>query len=177
MPSGGARARSGPAPDPNALRRDRADDKAWLTLPSEGFKGKVPEYPLPKIPVYNVYYVEKQRIQELDEAATESRWDAEAELWAELWLKPQAHMWDALGLKYQVAAYVRAYIESTGPDSNSGLKTAVLRMEAELGLSTVGMNALRWKFAADEVGEKRATAPAKRGRTVQSRLKAVNGGV
>lgn len=176
MPSGGARARSGPAPDPNALRRDRADDKSWLTLPSEGFSGEVPGYPLPKISVYNVYYSDKERVRELDEGATEARWDAETELWADLWRKPQAHMWTALGLKYQVAAYVRAYIESTGPESNSGLKTAVLRMEAELGLSTVGMNALRWKFASDELGEKRASVPAKRSSSVKSRLKAVNGG-
>jgi len=123
-----------------------------------------------------VYFVDKARVKELNEAATEARWEAEGELWADLWSRPQAHMWDALGLKYQVAAYVRAYIESTGPDSNSGLKTAVLRMEAELGLSTVGMNALRWKFAVDELGAKRSEAPARRGATVKSRLKAVNGG-
>lgn len=174
MPSGGARARSGPAPDPNALRRDRKDDKEWLTLPAEGFKGKSPGFPLPKILVYNVYWVDKERIRELDEGATEIRWDAETSMWVELWKKPQAAMWDALGLKFQVAAYVRAYIESVGPDSNAGLKTAALRMEAELGLSTVGMNALRWKFSADEVGEKRA-APAKKGPTMKDRLKVVDG--
>lgn len=174
MPSGGARARSGPAPDPTALRRDRKDDKEWLSLPAEGFKGDAPSFPLPKILVYNVYWVDKERVRELDEGATEIRWDAETSMWEELWQKPQATMWDALGLKFQVAAYIRAYIESVGPDSNAGLKTAALRMEAELGLSTVGMNALRWKFSADEVGEKR-TAPAKKGPTMKDRLKVVDG--
>lgn len=176
MPSGGARARSGPAPDPSALRRDRKDDKEWLSLPAEGFKGVAPIFPLPKILVYNVYWVDKERVRELDEGATEARWDAETSMWDELWQKPQAAMWDALGLKFQVAAYIRAYLESTGPDSNAGLKTAALRMEAELGLSTVGMNALRWKFSADEVGEKRA-APVKKGPTVKDRLKVVDGSV
>ena len=176
MPSGGARARSGPAPDPNALRRDRKDDREWLTLPSEGFTGVVPEFPLPKIFVYNVHYVDKNRVRELDTDATEARWEAEQDLWTELWRKPQAFMWDALGLKFQVAAYVRAYLESVGPESNAGLKTAALRMEAELGLSTPGLNSLRWKFSTDEVAEKRQSAPAKRAATVKNRLKAVNGG-
>lgn len=176
MPSGGARARSGPAPDPAALRRDRKDDKEWLSLPVDGFKGVVPSFPLPKILVYDTYWVDKKQVRELDEGATEIRWDSETSMWNELWSKPQAAMWDALGLKFQVAAYVRAYIESVGPDSNSGLKTAALRMEAELGLSTVGMNALRWKFSADEVGEKRA-APAKKGPTMKDRLRVVDGSV
>lgn len=150
MPSGGARARSGPAPDPNALRRDRKDDKAWVTLPAEGFQGDVPEFPL--------------------EGFTPSEWS----LWKRLWSKPQAFMWDQLQLEFEVAAYVRAFLESVEPEASAGLKTAVLRMSAELGLSTVGMNALRWKFSVDEVGEKRA-APVKKGPTMKDRLKVVNG--
>lgn len=149
MPSGG-HARSGPAPDPNALRRDRAGDKDWLTLPAVGFKGDVPDCPLP----------------------TAS--GAELALWSRLWKKPQASMWAHLELEYQVAAYVRAYLRSiAAEDAPVGLIAPVLRMEAELGLSTVGMNALRWKFSADEVGEKRA-APAKKGPTMKDRLKVVD---
>lgn len=131
MPSGGARARSGPPADPNALRRDRKDDKAWTDLPSEGRTGRAPSLPLP--------------------AANR----LERELWGELWKKPQAVQWERLGLQRQVAAYVRAYIGSVAPDATAGLKTAVLRMEAELGLSIVGMNALRWRIVADELGQRR----------------------
>ena len=65
-------------------------------------------------------------------------------MWERLWRKPQAAMWSRLGLADQVAAYVRAYMESTGPDSNSGLKTAAIRMEAELGISTSGMLQNGW---------------------------------
>lgn len=150
MPSGGARARSGPAPDPNALRRDRKDDKEWLPLPSEGYQGDVPAWPF--------------------EPASQ----VELDLWARLWRKPQAFMWAQLQLEFEVAAYVRAFLESVEPEASAGLKTAVLRMSAELGLSTVGMNALRWKFSVDEVGEKRA-APVKKGPTMKDRLKVVNG--
>lgn len=149
MPSGGARARSGPAPDPNALRRDRKDDAQWVTLPAEGFTGEAPAFPL------------------IDESGME------LSLWAALWSKPQAVMWDRLGLKYQVAAYVRAYSESTLPDAAAGLKTAVLRMEGELGLSLPGMHSLRWVIAEDELSDRRdETKPG--GTSARDRLKALN---
>lgn len=148
MVSGGARARSGPAPDPNALRRDRKDDKAWVTLPAV-FEGPVPEWPL------------------------RSADDAERDLWARLWVKPQAFMWAQLGLEHEVAAYVRAFLESVEPEASAGLKTAVLRMSAELGLSTVGMGQLRWKIQTDEVAERREEArPARK--SARDRLKALN---
>jgi len=140
--------RSGPAPDPGALRRDRADDKGWVTLPAEGFAGVVPEFPL------------------------SVALGAEVELWVELWAKPQAFMWDKLGMKFQVAAYVRAFLESTAAGAVSGLKTAVLRMEAELGLSLPGMASFRWKFSEDEVAARRP-AP-KVASSARSRLKAVS---
>lgn len=92
-------------------------------------------------------------------------------MWDELWLKPQAHAWSALGLKFQVAAYVRAFLESVEAGASAGLKTAVLRMEAELGLSLPGMGAFRWRFAEDELGAKRAaTVPAKSGLSAKDRL-------
>lgn len=149
MPSGGARARSGPAPDPSALRRDRKDDAAWVTLPSEGFTGEVPDFPLPG-------------------ALT-----VEVELWDALWSKPQAFMWSKLGLKYEVAAYVRAFLESVEPEASAGLKTAVLRMAAEIGLSLPGMHSLRWKFSEDELAAKREPTVTP-GVSVRARLAAVS---
>lgn len=47
MPRGGARVNSGPTPDPNALRRDRAGDReGWTYLPAAGFTGPIPGWPL-----------------------------------------------------------------------------------------------------------------------------------
>lgn len=155
MTSGGARSRSGPAPDPNALRRDRADDAGWTVLPVEGFAGEVPKFPLSRISVYYTEYENNKPKRVFDEEGTLQRREDELELWATLWAKQQAFMWAKLHLEYEVAAYVRAYIESTGADSNSGLKTAALRMAAEIGLSLPGMHSLRWKFAEDELAEKR----------------------
>ncbi len=149
MVSGGPRARSGPPADPNALRRDRKDDKGWETLPAEGFQGDVPSWPFEPLN------------------------QTEIDLWARLWRKPQAFMWAQLQLEFEVAAYVRAFLESVEPEASAGLKTAVLRMSAELGLSTVGMGQLRWKIATDELAEQRSASKPARASS-RDRLKALN---
>ena len=82
-------------------------------------------------------------------------------------------MWAQLQLEFEVAAYVRAFLESVEPEASAGLKTAVLRMSAELGLSTVGMGQLRWKFSVDEVAEQRGN-PMPAVRSARDRLKALN---
>jgi hypothetical protein len=124
MPSGGPRSRSGPPPDPTALRRDRKTDAEWTTLPDEG-----------------------KRVKELDEDATLTFYERELALWANLWRRPQAAMWAKLGLEYEVAAYVRTYLQSNEPEAVAAMKTAALRMAAELGLSLPGLHSLRWKIA------------------------------
>lgn len=150
MPSGG-HANSGPAPDPNALRRNRGDDAGWTVLPVEGFAGKVPDFPL------------------------SDALSVELELWAELWQKPQAVMWAKLDMRYQIAAYVRAFLESIEAGASAGLKTAVLRMEAELGLSLPGMHSLRWKFSEDELAEKRDEPAESVGPSARARWNARTG--
>jgi hypothetical protein len=84
-------------------------------------------------------------------------------------------MWAKLGMEYEVAAYVRAYLESVELEASAGLKTAVLRMGAEIGLSLPGMHSLRWKFAEDEVSARRQAAPKPVKSSARARLKAVNG--
>jgi hypothetical protein len=141
---------SGPAPDPDALRRDRKDDAAgWTSLPSEGFTGVTPEYPLPDPSVWEMNF------------------------WRLVWRKPQAAQWSRLGLEPQVAAYVRAFMESTDLEAPAGLKTAVLRMEDGLGISVKGMMTLRWKFAVDEVSARRSK-PVVQKLSASERMKARN---
>ena len=146
MTSGGARARSGPGADPDSYRSQNRD---WIDLPAAGFAGVVPDFPLA-------------------EALT-----VEVELWAELWSKPQAHAWDALGLKFQVAAYVRAFLESVESGASAGLKTAVLRMENELGLSIMGMKQNLWRIGEGSSKPASAVAPAARKTSSGDWLKAV----
>lgn len=125
MPRGGARFRSGPAPDPmsfRTLRRQERGDLAvagWVVLPGP-FVGPVERFPLSR--------------------AT----DAERELWEELWHKPQAHEWSRCGLQLQVAAYVRWFLESVGPGAGPSLHTLVMRAGAALGLSISGLARNQW---------------------------------
>ena len=123
MASGGARARSGPAPDPNALRRDRKDDAGWTTLPASGRKGPAPEFPLP--------------------GATER----ELEIWEREWKRPQAIMWERNGQEHEVALYVRTLVRAEDPEVSAALLTLVRQMQEALGLSIPGLHRNRWIIA------------------------------
>lgn len=148
--SGGARARSGPPPNPHALRRDRSDDAEWLTLPAEGRKGETPPWPLTP---------ESQR---------------EADLWHTFWLKPQATIWEERGLEFEVALFVRRFAEAEQRDASATLSTLVRQMMDSLGLSTQGLLRNRWRIGDSEA----PAAPAKggrkpRGSSARGRLKVV----
>jgi hypothetical protein len=151
MVKGGARARSGPAPDPNALRRER-DAGEWTILPAEGRQGATPDWPLTEMSV------------------------REAELWADLWRKPQALMWERFGQELEVALYVRRLTEAELMDSRVNLSTLVRQMGDSLGLTTPGMRANRWRITAEEpapsvsTGRRPVARPSSR-----SRLKVVQG--
>lgn len=159
MASGGARARSGPAPDPNSYR---SLSKDWLELPAGGFDGEVPEFPLPRAVQFNTYFEDGKKVTEPDADETAAVWDAEIDLWNELWAKPQAAAWASLGLKFQVAAYVRAFLESVKADAVSGMKTAVLRMETELGLSVAGMRQNGWRIGAEGAAPPKVSTAARK---------------
>ncbi len=155
MPRGGARVVSGPPPDPNALRRDRPGDAAtWTTLPAEGRAGDPPEWPLLE--------------------ADGREW----ELWADLWGKPQAIMWERLGQLYEVAMCVRMLARAEQPKSSIELQKVVRQYLDSLGLSTQGMLRNRWRIAANEVGERRDSRKTKAsaGPSMKDRLKAIDGG-
>lgn len=147
MPSGGARARSGPAPDPNALRRDR-DAKDWLTLPAEGRTGPTPEWPLPTLA------------------------DGELVLWEREWRRPQAVEWERNGQQVEVALMVRAIMRSSAPDAKAADMTAVQRYLDSLGVSMPGLLRNRWKIG--DADQPSAVAPSRP--SSRDRLKVVPGG-
>lgn len=146
MPKGGARARSGPAPDPNALRRDR-DKGEWVDLPSAGREGAPPEWPL---------------------SAATAR---EMELWAEEWRRPQALMWERNGQALEVAMFVRSLTDAESPRSAVSARTLVRQQMDSLGLSAPGMRSLRWRI----VEEAAPVASRTRGPSARDRLKLVEG--
>lgn len=149
MAKGGARSRSGPPPDPNALARVR-DEGEWSVLPATGRPGDPPAWPL------------------IEQSARE------ATFWADLWKLPQAVMWERQHLEHQVALYVRRLIEAEQPGSVAALSTLCRQLQDGLGLSTPGLRANRWKI--DEAKSDAPTASAKPAPTARDRLKVVAGG-
>lgn len=154
MTSGGARARSGPPPDPTALRRDR-DAGEWTVLPAEGRPGDPPEWPM------------------------EQQSGREADLWQAMWLKPQAFIWERLGQEFEVALYVRRLAEAEEPGSAVALSTLVRQMADGLGLTTPGLRANRWRIERPEaaVAPTSGSAPVSIApNSARARLKALSGG-
>jgi hypothetical protein len=153
MPKGGARTRSGPAPDPSALRRER-DAGEWTILPAEGREGAMPNWPF-----------EEQSVRE-------------AALWDRLWRMPQALMWERYGQDVEVALYVRRLAEAEKPDSAVVLSTLVRQLADSLGLSTPGMRANRWRIdRPSSEAEQLSAAPAPNApNSARARLRAVSGG-
>lgn len=132
MPSGGARSRSGPAPDPNALRRDRKNDVGWTLLPSS-YDGDVPDWPL----------------------AGGS--DRELALWETFWRKPQAVLWTLNGQVYEVAMHVRTFAEAEQPKASTQLRILVRQQADALLLTIPAMFSARVKLASvDELSERKA---------------------
>ena len=105
MARGGARAGSGPAPDPNSLR-ELARQEAGLirTLPRER-SGRVPAWPLTKATA------------------------AERALWAKLWKAPQAIVWEEQHVERAVARYVRMSLVADSGEVNAAYVKSVIEQE------------------------------------------------
>lgn len=128
---------SGPAPNPTSRRQTGNQAHTWLDLPSGGYGGEVPEWPLgPSILVETLGTADRER-----------------ELWETIWRTPQAEAWARNGWDRDVALYVRFFtIGETGRLDEA--KEA--RMWSDrLGLNPAAMLKNRWRVRPDEVGEQR----------------------
>jgi len=121
MSSGGARARSGPAPDPSSIRSLERGGENWTRLPMSGRSGRAPRWPLPT-----------------------SATPAEAKAWRAEWKRPQAIQWEMNGQELEVALYVRRLIESEEPGATAAVSTLVVRQQQALGISLPGLARNRW---------------------------------
>ena len=147
MASGGARARSGPAPDPNSLRSAKGKSD-WVTLPAVP-NVDVPEFPLP---------------------AASAR---ELELWESHWVMPQAVLWVRNGQELALAIYVRTFAEAEVPGAAANLRTLLRQQSGELLLSMPAMLAAHVQIAVDELELKRSESVAPVS-SARDRLKAMN---
>ena len=152
MARGGARSRSGPPQDPNALRRGRKDDPGWTTLPAER-TDPAPEWPL-----------------------TEAT-SRELVLWERWWRKPEAFLWEADGTVDYVALTCRMFAEAEVEKASAENRKTVRMMMADLYMTRESKDRARIRVAVDEVAEQRderqqpSTAP----KSARDRMKVVSG--
>lgn len=189
---------TGPAPNPNAQRRNSR--VGVVRLPSGGRKGRTPKWPLPANPrLTGAIGIEQRTIEELEElelengklsAAESARLtrakhrlaiteetlkvtqETETKLWRDLWKTPQAVEWDRQGWLREVAQYVRWKVLAECGDLDAGKEA---RQYADrLGLNPKALRALMWTIDADEVGAKRQERNTEQPATERRRLRAVD---
>lgn len=135
MAKGGARNRSGPQPDENSGRSD-ARDIRLTALPSEGYQGEAPAWPL----------------------AGQS--DRELDLWAWVWTTPQACAWSLEPWRWHtVAMWVRTAALCESDRAQAADKNSLHRFADQVGLTPAGLKENGWKIASDELSERREVEP------------------
>lgn len=180
MVSGGSRLRSGPAKDPNSGRSDRLGFSA-TALPSEGFTGEVPDFPLPQVELYKTVIADGAMVKEFDSEATAARFYRELDLWAWAWSTPQAAMWAREPWRhYAVAMWVRTAAVCESVEAQAADKNSLHRFADQIGLTPAGLAGNGWSIAQDQVQEKRDekvadAVPDGKAAPVR-RLRSVNGG-
>lgn len=185
MAKGGARARSGPPPQFDALRRDR-DRRDWIVLPAEGRDGPTPEWPLTGALAHLVLPSFFHRIEDEDtkarvlaeaEATASAAFARELELWEREWRRPQAVAWEANGQEIEVALYVRALAAAEDPGAKVTLRTLVKQQQEALGISLPGLARNRWMIGSTKPEAPSPSAAVSRARSsARNRFRVVDGG-
>ena len=125
-----------PAPDPNAMRRDRPSDKPWVRLAPRPADAPALEWPL---------------------TAPSPR---ELELWGREWQRPQASEWLKHDEAQAVALFVRLLARAEAPDAPVTLMKYVREFRNELGISADGAARRRWLFPDDKAAPSATVRPA-----------------
>jgi hypothetical protein len=134
MAKGGARNRSGPKPTESSERSERRG-YSLTALPAEGYRGEVPDFPLPD--------------------AT----PRELEVWTEAWRSPQACAWSMPSERWRirtVSMWVRLSVRCEQPDAGASHIGQLHRFADQIGMTTAGLAEMGWKVAVDETAAKAA---------------------
>lgn len=132
MARGGARNRSGPAPDPNSGRSERRGF-SLTALPNEGYQGEPPDFPLSPGP---------------DEVA-----GTEVAIWRSAWTTPQAAAWSREPWRWPIVAEycrLKAIVE-LDPGASAALVGQLHRYRDQIGLTPAGLKENGWAIAAAEI--------------------------
>ena len=134
MARGGARNRSGPAPDPKSGRSDRRGLQL-SALPNEGYRGEAPEWPLGPT---------------VTEGLTEDR---ELAIWSEAWATPQAAAWAVEAWRWPIVAEycrLKAVVE-LAPHASAALVSQLHRYRDQIGLTPAGLKENGWAIAQPDI--------------------------
>ncbi len=94
-------------------------------------------------------------------------------LWAQEWAKPQAIVWEELGLEVEVAVYVRTLV-LVERNPTATLLGQLRQSQNSLGLTVAGMSGNGWRIDdAGAVAQPSQDKPGASGPTVRDRLKLV----
>lgn len=176
MPSGGARNRSGPRPDPNSQTSQRKG-YTLRSLPPEGRKGRVPKYPLP--PVEMTFIDEAGAVRSSEDLSAKAN-AREKALWRHVWTLPQACAWESEPWRwYLVAIWVRTAVICERSDAKAADRTTLLRIADQIGLTTAGLKENGWQIAKVENSEPNVGAQASTAKSSRDRIgfKVISGGV
>lgn len=152
MPRGGARNRSGPAADESSARSERRG-YSLTALPSTGYDGPAPEWPLPRRAIMVWRFEDKSRWQELDAVATEAVAERELALWAWAWSTPQACAWSLPSEAWRaqtVARWVRQAVKCESDEASAADHGQLHRYADQVGLTTAGLREMGWKIADEK---------------------------
>lgn len=145
--SGGARSYSGPPPDPNALKRQR-DGKEWTKLPAVGRLDPAPEWP----------------------AAIDPPNEEEMMKWRELWMLPQALIWEVDRAHDLVAFYVRTYLEAMRPKAGAQARMFVRQLSNDLYLAPAALMSGRYVIDGTDEAHAIDAATAEAGKARPGRV-------
>lgn len=152
MSRGGARNRSGPQASEASGRSD-ARGYTLTALPSEGYDGEAPPFPLPQAS------------------------ERELEVWAQAWTTPQACAWSLPSESWRsetVAMWVRVKVRCEAPDAGAAMLGQLHRFADQIGMTTAGLAEMGWKVAVDETAVRRqGTSTPTKPASSRDRLKAV----
>lgn len=182
MTSGGRRNRNGAIPDPASARSDKRGYKL-TALPSEGYGGPAPKFPLMRRTVLRWETESKRRYQVVDHEATAEVAEREAELWEWAWTTPQACAWSMPSESWRIntiGMWVRTFVICESGDSTAADKGSLHRFADQIGMTTAGLAEMGWAVAVDELGAKRAEhadepAAEKPRQSSRDRMKVVGG--
>lgn len=155
MARGGARNRSGPTADADSGRSDRRG-YTLESLPAEGYRGRVPAYPLER---HDFFHRNEDGDVIVDERASRAFRKREIALWRELWRTPQGCAWILPANEWRwriVANYCRLSVRCETADAPASLLAQLHRFADQIGMTTAGLAEMGWKIA--EPVERPATA-------------------